>query len=349
VAYVTSFEATYTLYAFVVQTGAVLWTYPNAVSSPAVEDGVVYVNKDGVNLDALDARTGKLLWTYTITTTGTTGAPPTVADGRVFIGAGNGFFYALNAATGAFLWSYYSDAGQFFAAPAVANGIVYTCAGDPSQTSSACYALDEGNGGLLWTYPVYGFISGSPAVTNGLVFFDAQYSGTYALDATTGTLVWNYMEDPGYASPALASGTIYTSGNKTTQALDVYTGAVVWSSPIDNAGSCQPAVANGVIYLTSSDGIFYALNAGTGALLFRYSMGADGSSCPTVTNGEIFASGFTGYPASAQIFAFRPEHGFSLKYGSQQAGAAPKRPGLKTLRPDSNLKVSKQDATPSGP
>jgi outer membrane protein assembly factor BamB len=191
VAYVTlTGTASYGLYAYNVETGAFLWTYPHATSSPAVKDGVVYVN-DSINLDALDARTGKLLWKYTITTTGTTDAPPTVADGRVFIGAGDGTLYALDATSGKFLWGYYSGAGQIFAAPAVANGVVYSCPGYQAGYSSVCYALDERSGSPLWSYAVDGFVLGSPAVIDGLVFFDAQYTGTYALDATTGALVWN--------------------------------------------------------------------------------------------------------------------------------------------------------------
>jgi outer membrane protein assembly factor BamB len=293
------------LYAFEAGTGAFLWTYPNAVSSPAVKDGVVYVN-DSTNLNALDGRTGKLLWKYRISTTGITDAPPTVADGRVFIGAGNGTLYALNATTGKLLWSYSSDAGQIFAAPAVASGIVYNCPGDQAADSSVCYALDEKSGGLLWSYLADGFISGSPAVTDGVVLLDAQYTGVHALDAITGTLIWNYMEDPWQASPAVANGIVYSGGTNEMLALDVYTGAIVWRSPTDNILRCQPAVANGVVYLTSGSGTFYALSASTGDLLSLYSMGSAGSSCPTVANGEVYASGFGG-GSDAQLFAFRSE------------------------------------------
>jgi hypothetical protein len=119
----------------------------------------------------------------------------------------------------------------------------------------------------------------------------------------------------------------------------------VWSSPTDNELRCQPAVANGVVYLTSVSGTFYALDARAGTLLSRNSVGTDGSSCPTVTNGEIYASGFAG-SSVAQIVAFRPQLAFGLKYGSQQADAVPKRPDRKALRPDFNLKVSKPVATP---
>ena len=303
VAYVTlTGTASYGLYAYNVETGAFLWTYPHATSSPAVKDGVVYVN-DSINLDALDARTGELLWKYTITTTGTTNAPPTVADGRVFIGAGDGTLYALDAASGEFLWSNRTFS-QIFGAPAVANGIVYTCSGFHDGYQSYCYAIDETSGGGLWSYFVDGLILGSPVVTNGLVFFDAQYGGTFALDATTSALVWNYTGDPFEASPAVANGIVYTAGGNEVLALDVYTGAVVWSSTV-NGLACQPAVANGVVYLTSLGGTFYALSAGTGALLSRYSLGTIGLSCPTVANGEVYASGITGYPAYAQILAFR--------------------------------------------
>jgi outer membrane protein assembly factor BamB len=56
-----------------------------------------------------------------------------------------------------------------------------------------------------------------------------------------------------------------------------------------------------------------------------------------VVNGVVYVGSYDG-----KVYAF------GLKQGSEQAGAASKRPSLKTLRPDFNLKVSQPVATPAG-
>jgi eukaryotic-like serine/threonine-protein kinase len=79
------------VYALNGDTGALVWQYTtgNAVaSSPAVANGVVYVEADDGNLYALDAGTGALLWQYA--TGGTLYASPAVANGTVYVGSFNG-------------------------------------------------------------------------------------------------------------------------------------------------------------------------------------------------------------------------------------------------------------------
>ena len=67
----------------------------------------------------------------------------------------------------------------------------------------------------------------SPAVAGGVVFVGSYDGKVYALNASTGALIWSYT-----------------------------TGASVFSSP---------AVAGGVVYVGSDDRKVYALNASTGA------------------------------------------------------------------------------------
>jgi outer membrane protein assembly factor BamB len=50
----------------------------------------------------------------------------------------------------------------------------------------------------------------------------------------------------------------------------------------------SPAVANGVVYVGSSDDKVYALNASTGALLSSYTTGSSVYSSPAVANGVVY-------------------------------------------------------------
>ena len=108
---------------------------------------------------------------------------------------------------------------------------------------------------LKWsTAPAGGF--SSPAVANGVV-----YSATYALDASTGDLLWSYTAAGNYvsSSPAVANGVVYVGSNDgNVYALNVTTGALLWSYQTGNVVFSSPAVTNGVVYVGSGDGNVYA-------------------------------------------------------------------------------------------
>jgi outer membrane protein assembly factor BamB len=116
----------------------VKWTYTtgNVVStSPAVVNGVVYVDSSDGNLYALNADTGVKLWSYNI---GDSISSPAVANGVVYVGSLGEFgkLYALNARTGTLLWSF--NAGDSVCDPTVVHGVVYFS----SNSNYKLYALN---------------------------------------------------------------------------------------------------------------------------------------------------------------------------------------------------------------
>ena len=160
-------DAPFVLIALNASTGAKLWTigdYSYAGSSlhfeapSAVANGVVYAGSftfDGnvVALNALNASTGAVLWSYA-----GVGGASAVANGVVY-GGGGGNLYALNASTGAKLWSFAQGD-----ASAVANGVVYGSGG------SNLYAWNASTGALLWSFDTGAAVGGSPAIVNGVVY-----------------------------------------------------------------------------------------------------------------------------------------------------------------------------------
>jgi outer membrane protein assembly factor BamB len=95
------------IYALNAANGNKLWNYtinsstltirqpwPPFVSSPAVEDGAVYVGS-GDNIYALNATSGNELWSYA--TDGWVESSPAVVNGVVYLGTDNGSVYALGS------------------------------------------------------------------------------------------------------------------------------------------------------------------------------------------------------------------------------------------------------------
>jgi outer membrane protein assembly factor BamB len=109
--------------------------------------------------------------------------------------------------------------------------------------------------------------------------------------ATLG-LKWTYRTNSGLielSSPAVANGVVYVSSwVNNLYALNASTGAKLWSFATGAQVFSSPAVVNGAVYFGSDDHNVYALNASTGAKLWSFATGLDVSSSPTVANGVVY-------------------------------------------------------------
>jgi len=77
-------------------------------SSPAIDDGLVFIGSDDANIYAIDLKTGDGVWAYK--TGDAVEATPCVVDGLVFTGSSDTFLYALDAKSGSLKWKYETDA-----------------------------------------------------------------------------------------------------------------------------------------------------------------------------------------------------------------------------------------------
>ena len=93
----------------------------------------------------------------------------------------------------------------------------------------------------------------------------------YALNASNGELLWNYMTgDMVISRPAVAQGVVYVgSWDGKLYALNAADGSYVWSYATGGEIDSSPTVAAGLVYVGSHDGVVYALNASTGMVGFN--------------------------------------------------------------------------------
>jgi len=157
-----------------------------------------------------------------------------------------------------------------------------------------------GNLALDWTYSdsQQGTYT-SPAIANGVLYvgmgggsFNNPYGYAYALNASTGALLWRYQAtDRVVSPPAVANGIVYftTALPGTLFALDAGTGAFLWSRY--TGGYKPPTVANGVVYAPGyggAYGIVYALDGKTGNVLWQYHTVGVNVASPAVANGVVY-------------------------------------------------------------
>ena len=219
------------VYALDAATGRQIWYYDPKVPGPtgahaccdvvnrgvAVYEGKVYIAALDGRLIALDAATGKPVWTVRMfehpsrryTSTGA----PRAARGKIFIGnagadfGGRGFVTAYDARTGRRVWRFYTVPGDPAGPPdgAASDEVLKTKA---LPTWSGDW-LKYGGGGQVWNALVYDpdFNQIYMATGNGFPW-NQNYrsngggdnlfiSSIIAVDADTGQYHWHYQETPG--------------------------------------------------------------------------------------------------------------------------------------------------------
>jgi outer membrane protein assembly factor BamB len=108
---------------------------------------------------------------------------------------------------------------------------------------------------------------------------NAAHTGVYQAPPITKVpaVKWRF-HTKGYviSSPALAEGTIYVgSTDRYLYAIDATTGAQRWKFPTGARVASSPAVANGLVYVESYDGNFYAVDAASGKEKWRFATGGE--------------------------------------------------------------------------
>jgi eukaryotic-like serine/threonine-protein kinase len=166
-------------------------------------------------------------------------------------------------------------------------GVVYVGSQDDNV-----YAIDAATGYLLWIFTTGSQVQSSPAVVGGVVYVGSLDNNLYALDYAGGTKLWNFDTGlPVFSTPVVNDflGLVYVGSGDMFYALGAGVpgnGAEAWSFPAGMIATA-PAVANNVVYFSSTDGNMHALDAGTGFELWS-SPGLFMESSPAVATGAVY-------------------------------------------------------------
>jgi outer membrane protein assembly factor BamB len=259
--------------------GAVLWRQPLGAplrSGPAVDAGrVVVVTRDNAGF-ALDAATGGVLWRVLGARAGAGflgGASPAVSGELAVLPFTSGEILAVSASNGRRLWSDLLTGGRGGGA-----GVdIADVSGDPIIAGAAVFASNYGgqmvavdgrNGARGWLRP---FGGASPAWAAGSTLFLATTDGRLMrLAAATGETVWSVdlprYEDPEdreglihYKGPVVADGAVYlSSSDEGVLIFDAQTGAARGSVEISGGAATAPVIAGGTLYVLSQDATLHA-------------------------------------------------------------------------------------------
>jgi len=286
---------------------ATLGVMPNQASSssPLVVDGRVFVvtgnaadyktgkikNPSAPSFLAVDAKTGKILWQDNSPgsriMTGQWGSPGygvVAGVAQVAFPGGDGWLYSFEPATGKLLWKFNGKAHekplasgepetmfQFLAAPVFVGDRVYAAIGEPEAGTGA----------------------------GALRCIDAKQRGDVTKTAELWRLDGADFNDS-ISMPTVHAGLVYAADTPGYLCcLDAVTGKKLWSHDVKSNIWGSPLVADGKVYVQSSEGAVFVFAAGREKKLL-----ATNSSLPDLQHGTpVAANGVLYITGQKQLFA----------------------------------------------
>ncbi len=256
------------VYAVDADSGVLQWKFSTGDvvhSSPAVVDGTVYIGSWDGRLYAIDADTGSRKWVFqggqdpAIHNQVGFQSSPAVVDGVVYVGSRDAHVYAIEAGTGVKKWDYPTSKSWVIGTPAVYEGTVYVGTSD----SSRFLALDAKTGKLKFNFDAKAYVFSSAALAGGSAYFGCHNGKLYAVDARTGDLQWEFQTP---LSKQNSGNFLDPSGRLNQDAFvpifhdfqDMYIDFYRFTQI--GAIMASPVVDQGVVYVGSMDGVFYALH-----------------------------------------------------------------------------------------
>ena len=259
---------------------------------PSVADGVLYADSTDGKLAAIDANTGKTLWSKSSRTHGWFGwgdkkrkdamyaGGPVVVGDLLAVGTLDGHVYGVNAKDGAPRWEAELDS-EVLASPAVAGDLVVVRTED-----GRVYGLDAATGKRRWVYdqgnvPLLSLRgNGGLLVANGVVFFGSDDGKLDALRLDNGSKLWEQRLASGEGRTEIdrlddADGSVLLDGTTlyaaayhgNLAAVDGPSGRPLWTHPFSTFVSL--ALGGNAIYGVDDNSQVWAFDKSGGADIWK--------------------------------------------------------------------------------
>jgi len=223
-----------------------VWAMNEGTNQPAplVHSGVMFVNNPGNIVQALNAKTGELIWENRIGTSATGNSQRGIAlyDDKVYITTSEAHIFALDARTGKNVWdtvigdrtngSYSTSSGPIVVKGKVIQGLGGTLCDQYREEKCFISAYDAQTGKLLWKFYTIAKDGEPGGDTWGKLpnLFraggDTWISGSY--DPELNLTFWGVAQSKPWMRASRQSGNGSTAYANSTVALDVDTGKLSW-------------------------------------------------------------------------------------------------------------------------
>jgi outer membrane protein assembly factor BamB len=255
--------------------------------APAYADGKIFVAGVDGDVAALDAASGRTLWSKRIgqrhgfilhhgQNSMRWAGGPAVDAGLLVVGGLEGEVHALDAGSGADRWQA-QVSSEVISTPAIADGIVVVRTDD-----GRVFGLNASDGSRHWVYdrstvPALSLRgNAAPRIADGVVYAGEDSGKLVALRLSDGNVMWEQTLAPGEGRTelarlqdidggvAVADGVVYAAGYQgMTAALIADSGRPLWTHPLSSYTGV--ALASTQVYVIDADSEVWALDLRTGA------------------------------------------------------------------------------------
>ncbi|HEY7416974.1 MAG TPA: PQQ-binding-like beta-propeller repeat protein [Ktedonobacteraceae bacterium] len=298
------------LYALQQDTGSQVWRIllkdELTDATPALEGQVLFVAMRSANLEALNALTGHVYWTFP--TGEKIQAPPLAIGGHVLVVTST-TLWALDDSTGRLLWKFHIGPAGWpsIGSPTVVGKTVYIGLG----SSTKLWALDLASGHTLWSFDTKDRIMSAALAQANTIYIATWHGNIFALNSSTGQQSWRYVLNANQGqqpvegvggSMALANGSLFVGDYRgDLSCLDAVRGGLKWRFPTGAQILATPVISGNQAYIGSGDGKLYALNVQTGRPSWIYSTGEIRGSA-ALANGHLYVGSMG--EKTGEIYAF---------------------------------------------
>lgn len=246
--------------------------------NPALDGDRLYVADVGGGIAALDASSGRKLWSINVKNMKWAGGP--AARGNLLVvGALNGEVRGYSTQDGSELWQVYLSS-EIICAPTIADDLVAVRSQD-----GRLYGLDPTNGTRLWVYeqavPALSLRgNASPVIGNGLVYDGYDSGRVVAVRQNDGAPAWTQTVATGEGRTEVerlsdADGPIKLDQNLLfatayrgqIAALDANSGRPAWSRELSSFAGLS--VAGNAVVVSDAEGNVWGFDRQTGSNLWK--------------------------------------------------------------------------------
>lgn len=226
---------------------------------------MVYFLSGSQAVFALDAVSGKQLWTYNRQDTSSTmtirgGSRPAFSNGFLYVGFSDGSVVSLNAKTGTPQWEITLNRNTRFkdidSTPVIDGDSLYI-----NSYDDQLYHISKNKGEILWKSP-YGGAS-TPMIIGDRIITTSSKGEILSLSKKEGTLLWKKKTNQGiYIDPTSYKGLIVAAESQgPLSILDSLTGELKASFEPGRGVFSKPTVmaSKNLVYFISNEGNIYGV------------------------------------------------------------------------------------------
>lgn len=247
---------------------------------PAYQNGVLYTANASGKLHAIDAQTGRSIWS--VNSRAPVLTAPVVSGQQLLVGTSLGDLIAFSTKNGAPLW-FQTYQSAVLAPPLVSRGVVVA-----QSLDGEVAAYRQSNGHVLWNMQFVSpslalRLSGQPAQAGSRVMVPLANGQLIAVGLQNGLPNWRIiLANPTgntmiermvdlVSHPLVQGNTAYIAGYQgNLSAVAVSTGQVRWRHRLSSFTNI--ALSGRSVYATDGNGVLWSFNAATGRVQWRQSL-----------------------------------------------------------------------------